>query len=87
MNKLSKGVNALYQRNAGLCCRLFMEQIKDRIKDRKTNQTLIAEKLGITRKHLSSILNGHSRIYLEDAIELLRILEIEDDDLLSSLRR
>lgn len=77
----------MYKRKAGITSRYLMEEIKDLIKDRKSNQAQIAMKLGITRKHLNSLLNCRSKIYLEDAFELARLLEIEDDYVLKLLRR
>lgn len=77
----------MYQRKAGNSSKFLMEEIKDQIKDRGSNQAIIAEKLGYTRKHLNSILNCRSKITLEDALDLVRLLDIGEDCFLSLLRR
>lgn len=56
---------------------MIEEFIKDKIKKSGYRQCYIAEKSGMNEKKLSDIINGRSKLYFEDFINISKALKVE----------
>ena len=59
-----------------------MIRLRNAIHDAGYMQTDIADKVGITDKHLSAIINGVKRPSVEVLVRIAEILHVKVDDLL-----
>lgn len=65
----------------------LLETIKEQMRDKKINQQKIANEMGITRKHLNRMLNGHAKIALEDALLLCELVNMDAKEVFFILYR
>ena len=73
-------VQEVLNMNIGYSTYRLVEEIKDRIKDKRTTQEDVAAIIGCSRKQLNKILNRHSELKLVTALSLCEILEISEQD-------